>query len=345
MLNLTAAKFQFTLGVRESMFLPPYKGSTLRGGFGGVFRRIACSQKQLADCHPCLIKSSCPYRMIFEPGPVEGAELWGGFDEIPRPFVIEPPETEQTRFEPGEVLDFKLVLIGKAVDYLPYFVLVFKELGELGIGKGRAKFDLRRVTALPLSGANGAIVFDGEKLYDQVSLIREPFVGFVSGEDDTLAISFQTMTRLKHNGIFVAAPEFPVLLRALFRRCSALQYFYCGNRLELDFRTLVEQAEAVSLVGNETFWVDWERYSSRQDRRMKLGGLVGRAEYRGPWREFGEVLRWGEILHVGKGCTFGLGKYLISSEFDQSRVKTLVTSRSVTSQNLSYESVSHESKP
>jgi hypothetical protein len=316
MLTLTAAKFQFTLTVRESMFLPPYKGSTFRGGFGGVFRRIACSQKQFNDCHPCLIKNSCPYRMIFEPGPVEGAELWGGFDEIPRPFVIEPPETEQTRFEVGEILDFNVVLIGKAIDYLPYFVLVFKELGELGIGKGRAKFDLRRVAALPLAGADEAVVFDGERLYNTIRLIQEPLPEFGVGADaDVLRISFQTMTRLKYNGDFVDTPEFPVLLRALYRRCSALEYFYGGNRLEFDFRGALERAEAVRLVRNETVWADWERYSSRQDRRMRLGGLVGRAEYRGSWREFGEVLRWGEILHVGKGCTFGLGKYNISSEF------------------------------
>lgn len=315
MLTLTAAKFQFTLAIREPMILPPYKGSTLRGGFGGVFRRIACSQKQLNDCRPCLIKNSCPYRLIFEPGPVEGAELWGGFDEIPRPFVLEPPETEQTRFEPGEVLDFKLILIGKAVDYLPYFVLVFKELGELGIGKGRAKFDLQRVTAVLPSGTAGDIIFDGEKLYDRVSLIREPSLKFeFPGDEEKLIINFQTMTRLKQNGIFVGTPEFPVLLRALFRRCSALQYFYCGNRLELDFRALLERAELVETARNETRWADWERYSSRQDRRMRLGGLVGQAEYRGPWREFAEILRWGEILHVGKGCTFGLGRYLINSE-------------------------------
>jgi hypothetical protein len=312
MLTLSAAKFQFTLVVREPMFLPPYKGSTLRGGFGNVFRRIACSQKQFDNCLPCLIKNFCPYRMIFEPGPVEGAELRGGFDEIPRPFVIEPPETEQTRFEPGEVLDFNLVLIGKAIDYFPYFVLVFKELGEIGIGKGRAKFELRRVDALSPSGATGGTIFDGERLYDQVSLIREPLPAFASRTDgETLLITFQTMTRLKHNGIYVTAPEFPVLLRALFRRCSNLQYFYCQSRLELDFRALLDRAEAVDMIRNETLWVDWERYSSRQDRRMKLGGLVGQAEYRGPWREFEELIRWGEILHVGKGCTFGLGKYFI----------------------------------
>ncbi|HHY33792.1 MAG TPA: CRISPR system precrRNA processing endoribonuclease RAMP protein Cas6, partial [Firmicutes bacterium] len=55
----------------------------------------------------------------------------------------------------------------------------------------------------------------------------------------------------------------------------------------------------------------WERYSSRQDTRMKLGGLVGTATYEFHDASLAEFfLPWlvlGEYIHVGKGCTFGLG--------------------------------------
>ena len=310
MLSLTAAKFQFTLIAREPMSLPFYKGSTLRGAFGGVFRQIICSQRHLDSCCSCLLKNSCPYRMVFEPGPAEQAELWGDRNQIPRPFVLEPPETPQTCYKPGEQFEFNLILVGKAIDYLPYFILAFKELGAIGIGKGRAKFELQRVTTLPLSGEAGAIVFDGERVYDRVSLISEPLAeNPVPAGEGNLTISFQTMTRLKYNGNLTETPDFPVFLRAILRRVSALQYFYCQKRLELDFQAMLERAGTVRLVRNETRWVDWERYSSRQDARIAMGGLIGEAEYQGPWREFEELLRWGEILHVGKGCTFGLGKY------------------------------------
>jgi len=312
MLNLTAAKFRFELVVKEPMLLPPYKGSTLRGGFGGVFRRICCSQKQLERCGDCLLKTTCPYRLIFEPGPPEGAELWGKFEEIPRPFVIEPPETEQTEFRPGEALAFDLILIGKGLDYLPYFILVFKELGGIGIGKGRAKFELTRVASLTADGAAGEIVYDGEKVYNRFPLLKpvDPQSKFTSCCDG-LRIGFKTMTRLKATGEFTVQPDFTVLIRALLRRLSALQYFYCGQKLDCDFNALISRAEAVALTDNQTRWADWERYSSRQDTRMHLGGLVGEAVYNGPWREFGELLGWGEVLHVGKGATFGLGRYEI----------------------------------
>lgn len=312
MLGLTAGRFQFALKVREPMILPPYKGSTLRGGFGSAFRRFCCGQKQLAECGGCLLKEACPYHFIFEPGPPAGAEMLGRFEEIPRPFVIEPPETEQTGFQPGEELRFHLILIGKALDYLPYFILAFKELGGIGIGKGRAKFALDRVTSVLPDGAGGELVYDGEKVYNRFAVIQpvNPALRCGSGHQE-LRLNFKTMTRLKTAGEYADKPEFRVLIRALLRRLSALEYFYCGRKPDWDFASLAARAEAVVLADNQTSWVDWERYSSRQDTRMHLGGLVGEAGYTGPWQEFGELLGWGEALHVGKGATFGLGKYLI----------------------------------
>lgn len=78
--------------------------------------------------------------------------------------------------------------------------------------------------------------------------------------------------------------------------------------MELDFSNLIEQAGAVRLVNRRTHWADWERYSSRQDAKMNLGGIVGEAEYEGNWQEFWPMLKLAEQIHVGKGAVFGLGK-------------------------------------
>jgi len=59
-------------------------------------------------------------------------------------------------------------------------------------------------------------------------------------------------------------------------------------------------------------WFDWERYSARQDTRMKLGGVIGRIAFKGEIGEFMPFIKLGEFLHVGKGTTFGLGKYEIA---------------------------------
>jgi CRISPR/Cas system endoribonuclease Cas6 (RAMP superfamily) len=124
------------------------------------------------------------------------------------------------------------------------------------------------------------------------------------------------MTRLKFQGGLEDRPEFHVLARSLLRRVSSLLYFHHGTRLDMDFRGFISEAERVRLAALNTRWVDWERYSSRQDTRMKLGGLVGTATY-----EFNDArlaaffLPWlvlGECVHVGKGCTFGLGRFTVA---------------------------------
>jgi len=127
-----------------------------------------------------------------------------------------------------------------------------------------------------------------------------------------LAISFLTPLRMRSDERFATVPEFHVLIRNLLRRASNLAYFHCGTQLDLDFRGLVEAAQQVELVSNRTKRLDWERYSFRRDERLKLGGLVGEAEYVGELAGFLPLLRFGEQLHVGKGVVFGLGLFKIA---------------------------------
>jgi len=102
-------------------------------------------------------------------------------------------------------------------------------------------------------------------------------------------------------------------MRVLLRRLSNLAYFHCGTELNLDFRGLIAAAEQIETVTSDLRWYDWERYSARQDVRMKLGGFVGRVTYRGDLQPFLPLLRLGEVVHIGKGTSFGLGKYVLEA--------------------------------
>jgi len=58
-------------------------------------------------------------------------------------------------------------------------------------------------------------------------------------------------------------------------------------------------------------WYEWERYSGRQETRIKMGGFVGDITFEGFIEPFMPLIKTGELLHVGKGTAFGLGKYRI----------------------------------
>jgi len=310
--NLDIAKYSFLLKTKEDLVLPAYKGSTLRGGFGVVFRQICCVNKRVNDCSSCLLKEKCVYVYIFETSPSKASDKLKNLTEIPRPFVIEPPLETKTVYNKDETLEFNLILIGRAIDYLPYFIFTFRELGKTGIGKGRKKFELFKVYN-----------FSKEKVYDEKDeVIRnidsrinfgKILKSFLSLADN-LSLSFLTPTRIKFKDDLVVKPEFHIILRFLLHRLSALSYFHCGKELEINYNLLISQAENVRIKSENLTWIDWERYSSRQDTRMKLGGFVGTITYEGDFKEFLPLLLIGQYTHIGKNCTFGLGKYGISKK-------------------------------
>ena len=132
-----------------------------------------------------------------------------------------------------------------------------------------------------------------------------------NNHNSRITISLVTPLRLRFEGNITDSIEFHVLIRNLLRRISSLSYFHCDEKLELDFKGIIERAKAVKQTASDIKWFDWKRYSTRQEEWMSLGGVVGAVSYEGALTEFMQLLRLGEYIHVGKGTSFGLGKYEI----------------------------------
>lgn len=308
----------------QGLNLPQYKGSTLRGGFGRTFRKISCSIPK-GNCSECILRQNCPYAYIFETAPPEDAAVLRKYENIPRPFILEPPLESKTIYQPGETLAFGLILVGRAISYLPYFIVVFNELAEAGLGKYRKKCILKEIKSKnPLTGEKAVVYSKSEGKVRKVDMIIKASIipGLLDLERQKslmanfdhvskVTLNYLTMTRLKYEDSYVDRIEFHILIRNLLRRLSSLAYFHHGQELKLDFSGLVERARGIRLIEDKTNWVDWERFSSRQDTRMKMGGVVGRAVYEGQLDIFLPLLKLGSLVHVGKGTVFGMGKYQI----------------------------------
>jgi hypothetical protein len=136
----------------QPLHLPAHnKGNSLRGGFGGAFRKLVCVDLRW-ECAECSLRYTCPYTKVFNPFVPPDAAQFTGNQNIPRPFVVKPPLTTQTTYAAGDPLVFDLVLVGQAVDYLPYFIVAFRELGTSGFGLNRVCVQLARVDSI---GADG----------------------------------------------------------------------------------------------------------------------------------------------------------------------------------------------
>jgi len=308
--ELHFARFNFVIQTREPVSLPPYKGSTFRGSFGNVFKKIVCPVRY-RDCSTCLLRNRCLYVYIFETPPPEKTRFMKKYIAAPHPFVIEPTTETKTLYEPGERLSFGLVLIGRAIEYLPYFIYTFEEIGRIGIGKGRGRYILREVydTNNPASP-----VYDAEdKRLETSGRYALTIKRFTTDSNvRQILITFLTPTRIVFDGHLVDDPEFHVIIRNLIRRIALLSYFHCGGDPSgFDFSGFISGAAGVKKETSTLRWHDWERYSSRQDTRMKLGGFTGEAIFRGDISGFIPYLKAGEYIHIGKGTSFGLGRYVL----------------------------------
>ncbi len=309
-MRINYLKTEFIINAEENIYLPLFKGSAFRGLFGNIFRRLICVLKK-NDCTECLLRSTCVYSYIFETFPSREMPLFNRekYRSIPQPFIIEPPLEEKRLYKKDEEIYFALILIGKATTYLPYFIYTFEECGKTGIGKGRGKFKLKRV----LSDGMEIYNFDDKKINrpkDSVIEIPDSYEEDAVEEIKTLKLKIITPVRIKHERKYISSLTFPLLIKALITRMCFLSYYHCDGENGLTcYKRLFEESQQIIIKKQNTRWWDWERYSSRQNTRMKLGGVIGEIEYEGKIKNFLPLLKAGEILHVGKNTGFGLGKY------------------------------------
>jgi hypothetical protein len=99
----------------------------------------------------------------------------------------------------------------------------------------------------------------------------------------------------------------PPALAGLTLHCVALLAELYGDGVpDWDFKLLAETAAAVKGEKN-LCWLDWSRYSSRQDRAMRLSGVLG------TWRLSGDLVAFfparlcGQWFGVGKETVFASG--------------------------------------
>ncbi len=310
--KLSFCKITFVLQATQPLLLPPYKGFTLRGAFGVQFKRVVCVNKG-AVCQSCLLKGQCSYYRFFES---PNFLSWHHSPHIPHPYVIEPPlEPKKTLYQPGETFQFDMILIGNTMELLPYVILVFWELGSRGgIGKNRpqgmGKYKLVRVLDALDGGKN---IFTGESgLLHSMPVARQIAVGQTSFPSKEITVRIATPLRLKFEGHLTGkdgncGEVLPSLFTGLFSRFNLLVSAYCDPDMGKQPVPYFPRCGFKSKLK----WVDWSRYSTRQETSMEMGGLVGTLEVPEKYAPWWDLLKAGEILHVGKATSFGFGKYVL----------------------------------
>jgi hypothetical protein len=305
---LSIVRCRFLLEAQEPVALPNYAGSAWRGLLGHGLRRLVCVTRQ-PTCDGCMLRYTCLYSTFFEtPAPPTVPER--RYKALPHPFILEPEIIGVREIPEGGALRLGITLMGPAIEHAPYLIHALNLAGQRGLGRGRGRC---KVTALEREETLG-----GDR-WEQVYSAecgefgrRETSAPAIPAAPAKVRLRLLTPLRIKRHGRFVGVREFAAadLLRNLYARLAVLTALYAHAPDQFPWRSVRDQAERVHIASSQLRWYEWTRFSSRQNTRMQMGGLLGELELTGPGlKTFWPALWLGQWVHVGKGSSFGLGGY------------------------------------
>ncbi len=307
---LDYGRYRLTSVMKDQAQLPPYKGSTFRGAFGGALKKVVCAVRK-QECDECLLRGRCVYARTFEcfsAAHTSNQTTKPHAPHPPHPYIIEPPLDEKMDYAAGDSFDFDLILLGEFNDYLPYYIYAFEQMGQQGIGKHsngqRARFELLTVA----SAGHELYSHTQRQLQVDIPPERLQFTPYTQAAQGMLQLDCVTPLRLKSNNKFSSSITFEILVRAMLRRISSTFNCYGDGEPDINYRGLVAAARKISVHDDQLHWQDWKRYSNRQEQTMLMGGHVGTITFQGEFSQYLPLLELAQKLHIGKQTAFGLGK-------------------------------------
>ena len=283
-----------------------YLGSAWRGAFGHALKQTVCVTG-LADCGACALLDSCPYPSIFESRTPPDAKKLKRYPHTPNPYILEPADHGYDL--DGETVNLGVTLFGRANGQIPHIIEALKLAGRGGLTARRVQLDLLEVQAeRPERGNDWQAAHDLSNGLGATPCILAPPV------PSAIKILLISPLRIRRNERLVGASAFDFRAFAgnLLRRLSLLTNFFGDAPWEADFAGLLRQAESIPVANSDLSWREGSRHSSRQGGKIPLGGLTGAFELESSKLALFWPYIWlGQWTHIGKGCTMGLGRYVV----------------------------------
>ena len=322
--TLTTTHLWFTVKAVTALELDAHSGAALRGSFFNAIWQRFCTNKSAPNCAECPLHEICPVSALV--APLREDDTWG--QDIPRPYVIVPPLEGARCYQPDEQFAFGMTIIGDTIQLLPYIMLSLAQLEAEGLGHRleanagrRGRFQIERVeVSHPWSGQRQTIYQGGSPQVNTpiVSVhVEECLQRAAHLNQEHVTVDFITPLRLVDHGHLVQQASFRPLIQRLLERYLSLERYYGTADLPFtreDKVALLQQADDIVCSEDRTEWYDLKSYSNRQKRSTPIGGLRGKATFRGVLTALLPLLTVGELIHVGKDTVKGNGWYRIVEE-------------------------------
>jgi hypothetical protein len=302
-MEFSFVRLTLTLRINQDR-LDPWLLYGRRSEFFAEFRPLVCKNGRI--CSDCP-QVECLYRMV------TGQELATNPEGVRRhqkpslPFVIAPSPLPPKAGESGEVT---LLLAGSMVNHWLLFVDALRSLIARLTDKDAVTIE--RIESGEAAGGRQLIWQEGGELrHDRlVILTLETLLAASCLPGDTLGLRFTTPLSLVQSGQRLHTFDPSLFLRTLLRRLSSLVYYESGDELAGDYQLLTHLSREVKSFRSRFVWLD------PPGRQGRLAGLMGSCHLSGDLQAFHPILLLGEEWGVGKGASFGLGRFQVDLSID-----------------------------
>lgn len=316
--NFQFTHYRLTYTVQEPLKMPPYKGNVFRSRFGYLLRHIACIGDTEESCkEKCQYPGRCVYSKCFETPVPDDSPILRGQPFAPHPFVLQPPRTGKLDYAPGDTFTCHLILIGEAINLLPWIAFAFDQMGKrrIGLQGERGQCRLEKVESLPArDNQQPQTIYTAETEMltgDGLILRLDDVMDNAPDVTNAITLEFITPTSIKVDGKWTSNLTFEHLIRNLLRRIRFLSYFHCGEDLDIDAHALLKAADGITHQSHLR-WLRKDRYSYRAEKSIPMGGFTGPIRFEGDLQPFLPFIFLGEYLHIGHHTAFGFGQYRIN---------------------------------
>lgn len=295
---LTFAKIAVSFQLQKN-FPNRYFFFSMKSSFEAAFRTsIGC---QPLNCGGCRLHTECIAGSIFSQELSSDPAAIKKYQKPSLPFAFQFPLIPDTPNKGAEV-EVEIILMGATAEHYGHFVQALCTVVQ-------GHMALLRVASVDyggdrylLSDGRGTAHTDCLFLFSAEELQKTGVP--VTGE---IAVNIMSPLFLLRDGRPLRELSFAQFITALFRRVSSLVYYYGGLEMDCDFKRLAEESLAIKTVESSLSWTDWPAIT----KGAKVAGITGRIVFAGELDSFQSFLLLGQYFNVGKGASYGRGRYLI----------------------------------
>ncbi|GIX03624.1 MAG: hypothetical protein KatS3mg113_0630 [Planctomycetaceae bacterium] len=300
---LKAWEREHTLVFQRRGSLKPWIGHALRGAVGIHLRQQYCQQPKdtWADkwkyCKGCPYNHQCGYGILYEPDPPANVHVALGWQDAPRPLVMQPYFPAPRVVHPRQRLPLRIITLGEMAER-SYGGLLdsLRKAGRNGRGLGQAQIQFEVETEdegkeiairLPCPGE------DNEEVLAKVTIVT-PLIIKKEVQHGHKQVEYH--------------PSFESLIRAGLRVIGPLYKFHLQALPDELLWEVKQAAMRVNTILSDYVVFRQSRHSSRYEPYM-VQGVLG-------WGLYGPIpawlatwLEWAGWLHVGNYRIAGCGRW------------------------------------